>query len=119
MRGSLLKAATALNLTQPALSKTLHEAEDIAQAKLFDRHPRGMKPTAAGTTVIETARRILAELKRLDEQLDVIGDPSKGALALGVLPVAASGVLPGALSRMRAQHPRISEFASSKDARRN
>jgi LysR family pca operon transcriptional activator len=105
--GSLLKAATALNLTQPALSRTLHEAEDIAQAKLFDRHPRGMKATAAGMSLIETARRILAELKRLDEQLDVVGDPNKSALALGVLPVAASGVLPGALTRMRAQYPRI------------
>jgi LysR family transcriptional regulator, pca operon transcriptional activator len=105
--GSLLKAAAALNLTQPALSKTLHEAEDIVQAKLFDRHPRGMKPTAAGTTLIDAARRILAELKRLDEQLDVIGDPGKGPLALGVLPVAASGVLPGALAKMRAQHSHI------------
>jgi LysR family pca operon transcriptional activator len=107
MRGSLLKAAAALNLTQPALSKTLHEAEDIVQVKLFDRHPRGMKPTAAGTTLIEAARRILAELKRLDENLDLVGDSSKGALALGVLPVAASGVLPGALVRMRAQNPQI------------
>jgi LysR family pca operon transcriptional activator len=106
-RGSLMKAAAALNLSQPALSKTLHEAEDIVQAKLFDRHPRGMTPTAAGATLIETARRILAELKRLDEQLDVVGDPGKGPLALGVLPVAASGVLPGALQRLRAQHPQI------------
>jgi LysR family pca operon transcriptional activator len=106
-RGSLLKAATALNLTQPALSKTLHEAEDVVQAKLFDRHPRGMKATAAGMSLIESARRILAELKRLDEQLDVVGGPNKSALALGVLPVAASGVLPGALTRMRAQYPRI------------
>ncbi len=106
-RGSLLKAATVLSVTQPALSKTLHEAEEIVRAKLFDRHPRGMKPTAAGATVIEAARRVLAELKRLDEQLDGVGDLSRGVLALGVLPVAASGVLPGALSRMRREHPEI------------
>jgi LysR family transcriptional regulator, pca operon transcriptional activator len=107
LRGSLLKAAASLNLTQPALSKTLHEAEDIVQVKLFDRHSRGMRPTAAGTTLVDSARRILAELKRLDEQVDIVGDPSKATLALGVLPVAASGVLPGALVRMRAQHPEI------------
>jgi LysR family pca operon transcriptional activator len=107
LRGSLLKAAASLNLTQPALSKTLHEAEGIVQVKLFDRHPRGMTPTVAGTTLIESARRVLAELKRLDEQLDLVGDPNGGVLALGVLPVAASGVLPGALVRMRIQHPHI------------
>lgn len=105
--GSLLKASAALNLSQPALSKTLHEAEDITLTKLFDRHPRGMKPTAAGLSVIEAARRILGELKRLDESLNILGDPGKSMLALGVLPVAASGMLPGALAGMRAQHPEV------------
>jgi LysR family transcriptional regulator, pca operon transcriptional activator len=107
VRGSLLKASAALNLTQPALSKALHEAEEIVRAKLFDRHPRGMTPTAAGLSVIEAARRVLGELRRLDERLDTLADPSKGALALGVLPVAASGVLPGALTRFRAGRPEI------------
>jgi LysR family transcriptional regulator, pca operon transcriptional activator len=106
-RGSLLKASAALNLTQPTLSKTLHEAEEIARTKLFDRHPRGMKPTVAGLSVIEAGRRVLAELKRLEETLDVIDGPQKSVLALGVLPVAASGMLPGALTRMRLEHPEI------------
>lgn len=105
--GSLLKGAAALNLTQPALSRALHEAEDILQAKLFDRHPRGVKATPAGAAFVETARRMMAELKRLDETLDIVGSPGRGALALGVLPVAASGVLPGALTRLRALHPEI------------
>ncbi len=106
-QGSLLKASAALNLTQPALSKTLHEAEEILATRLFDRHPRGVTPTAAGAALIETARRMMAELRRLDETLDIVGHPGRGALALGVLPVAASGVLPGALTRMRAAHPQI------------
>jgi LysR family pca operon transcriptional activator len=106
-QGSLLKAAAALGLTQPALSKALHEAEDISAAKLFDRHPRGVTPTRAGAALIETARRVMAEIRRLDETLDIVGHPGRGALSLGVLPVAASGVLPGALTRMRAAHPEI------------
>src|SRR6202034_4824922 len=55
--GSLLKAAAALSVTQPALSKSLHEAEDVLQIRLFDRHPRGVKPTAAGSAVVDVARR--------------------------------------------------------------
>jgi LysR family transcriptional regulator, pca operon transcriptional activator len=106
-QGSLLKASAALSLTQPALSKTLHEAEDILGAKLFDRHPRGVTPTAAGAAFVETARRMMGELRRLDEALDIVSHPGRGALALGVLPVAASGVLPGALTRMRAAHPQV------------
>jgi LysR family pca operon transcriptional activator len=103
--GSLLKAATTLNLTQPALSKNLREVEDILGARLFERHPRGVKPTAAGVAFIESARRLLAELRRLDETLDGFSSPSQGTLALGVLPVAAAGVLPGVLTRLRAIEP--------------
>ena len=105
--GSLLKAAATLSLTQPALSKTLHEAEEILQTRLFDRHPRGVRPTAAGAVFVESARRLMAELRRLDERLDAISSRSRGTLAIGVLPVAAAGVLPGVLTRMKALEPDI------------
>jgi LysR family pca operon transcriptional activator len=105
--GSLLKAATALSLTQPALSKSMRDVEDILKVKLFDRNPRGVAPTAAGLAFIESARRLLAELRRLDETLDVFSNPSQGAIAVGVLPAAASGVLPGVLARIKAVEPDI------------
>jgi len=105
--GSLLKAATALSLSQPALSKTVRDVEDILGVMLFERNPRGVAPTAAGVAFIESARRLLAELRRLDETLDVVSSSSRGGVALGVLPVAASGVLPGALARMRKAQPDI------------
>src|SRR5580698_2427118 len=89
--GSLLKAATALSVTQPALSKSVRDVEDILGVKVFERKPRGVAPTAAGVAFIESARRLLAELRRLDETLDVLSNPSQGAIAVGVLPAAASG----------------------------
>lgn len=105
--GSLLKAATALSVSQPALSKSIRDVEDILGVRLFERNPRGVAPTAAGVAFVETARRLLAELRRLDESLDAFSNPSRGGVALGVLPVAASGVLPGVLARMRAAEPDI------------
>jgi LysR family pca operon transcriptional activator len=51
---------------------------------------------------------MLAELKRLDEELDHISGPMGGTAALGALPVAAAGVLPGVLTRLRTLHPAIS-----------
>jgi LysR family transcriptional regulator, pca operon transcriptional activator len=105
--GSLLKAASALGVGQPALSRSLQELEEIVGARLFERHARGVRPTEAGVAVIRLARRILAELRRTDEELDAIGATEGGSLALGVLPVAAVGVLPGALIRLKAAHPSI------------
>jgi LysR family pca operon transcriptional activator len=105
--GSLLKAGAALGLTQPALSRSLRELEEVVGAKLFERHARGVRPTQAGIVVIRLARRTLAELRRAEEELDAIGAAEGGSVAIGVLPVAAVGVLPGALIRLRAAHPKL------------
>src|SRR3954470_3900482 len=103
--GSLLKASAVLGITQPALTKSLQELEDIVQARLFDRHSRGMRTTEAGLVFVQTARRILAELRRLDEELDQLSSPGGGTVALGALPVAAAGVLPGVLARLKTTDP--------------
>jgi LysR family pca operon transcriptional activator len=104
--GSLLKAAAALGVSQPALTKSLHELEDLLQARLFHRHARGMRPTAAGIAFVRTARRVLAELRRLDEELDELAGPG-GIVAVGALPATAAGVLPGTLVRLKASRPDI------------
>ena len=104
---SLLKASVALGISQPALTKSLHELEELLQLRLFDRHSRGVRPTEVGAAFVRSARRILAELRRLDEDLDLLSSPGGGAIALGALPVAAAGVLPGALVRLKAGHPGI------------
>src|SRR5271166_920764 len=72
---SLLKASAALGVSQPALSKSLLELEDVLQLQLFERHSRGMRPTEAGLLFVRSARRVLAELNRLDEELDELSDP--------------------------------------------
>lgn len=105
--GSLLRASKALGVSQPALTRTLHEVEELVGDRLFERHARGVQPTPGGRAVVETARRILAEIRRLDEELDRIVSDSGGTIAIGALPVAAAGVLPGALTLLKQQHPDI------------
>ena len=107
-QSSLLKAATVLAVSQPALTKTIRELETIVGVPLFERHARGMRPTPAGETLLRSARRVLADLRRLDEDLDHLDDPAGGAVALGALPVAAAGILPGVLTRLKARHPTMS-----------
>jgi len=104
---SLIKAAAAVGLTQPALSKALHEIETMMGARLFDRHGRGVAPNAFGALVTETARRILLDVRRLDIELDRLAERVEGAVAVGALPTAAAGLLPGVVARLRATHPRV------------
>ena len=107
MHRSLLKASSALGLTQPALTKTLQDLEEALQLKLFERHARGVRATEAGVVFVRSARRVLAELRRLDEELELLAIPDSGTVALGALPVAAAGVLPGALTRLKTVHPNM------------
>jgi LysR family transcriptional regulator, pca operon transcriptional activator len=106
-QGSLLRAATVLGISQPALTKTLHEVEDILQLRLFERHSRGVRPTQAGSVFVKAARRVLAELRRVDEDMDELVSPGLGSIVVGGLPVAAAGMLPGVLGRLRELHPGI------------
>jgi LysR family pca operon transcriptional activator len=103
-QGSLLRASATLGLGQPALTRALQEAEQVIGASLFTRHARGVRPTEAGRIVTRLARRVLAELHRADEALDHL---HSAQVAIGVLPVAAVGVLPGALIRLKQARPEI------------
>jgi LysR family pca operon transcriptional activator len=105
--GSILQAANALGVSQPALTKSLHEIEEIVGARLFERHSRGVTPNPYGLAVGEAARRLMLEASRLEDALDVIDGGDGGPIVVGALPVAAAGLLPGALARFQADHPEI------------
>ena len=104
---SLLKASWALRLTQPALTRSLQEIEDILGVKLYDRHPKGMRETPYGAALSETARAVLAEVGRLDLTLDKLLTDSSSNLTVGILPVAATGVMPGVIARLGQDSPAI------------
>ena len=100
-----LRAARALAISQPALSKSLHEIEAIFGTPLFERHARGMEPTAAGDVVVRYTRQILADLHRMEDDIDGLASDRRGAVVVGALPGAAAGLLPAVLARARALHP--------------
>lgn len=103
--GSILSAAHALGLSQPAISKALQEVEDILGVRLFDRMPRGVVINLYGKSLLERSRLIVAELERLVDDIGRMRDGASGTVVLGALPTAAAGILPVALRRLKASHP--------------
>ena len=103
IHGSLLKASVALGVSQPALTKTLRDLEDLVGTQLFERHTRGVRPTSSGMVMVRSSRRILAELRRTEEDLDHLTNPFGGIAAIGALPVAASGLAPMIVSKLRSE----------------
>lgn len=104
---SLLKASHELRVTQPALTRTLQEAEDILGGRIFDRHARGVSVTAFGEIACVAVRRILSQISLLERDLDRFLTGNTKLLSIGAMAPAAVGLLPDLLPRIRMQKPEV------------
>src|SRR5690606_4685930 len=89
--GSLLRAAQALSVTQPAVSKALAELEDIVGQRLVERKSRGVQLNGAGRLLVRYAS---SSLRTIREGLDSVARARTAdapQILIGALPnVAAS-----------------------------
>ncbi len=105
--GSLTRAAQALRISQPAVSKQLAELEADLGMALFDRLPRGVRLTAAGETLREHAERILnSEASALTELRDLAG-LGRGRLSIGASTTIGSYLVPGLFAELHRLHPAV------------
>lgn len=103
--GSLGRAARALRVSQPAVSKRMRELEALAGTRLLERSPRGIVPTPAGLRLYAEARKLLVQAERVDEVvLSLAGD--EAPVRLAVSHTIAEFVLPGPLVEYEQAHAR-------------
>lgn len=103
--GSVRGAARRLDLSQPALTKSLRNLEAELGVKLFQRTPTGVVPTRFGKALSTRARAVRAELRKAEEELGKLTGDERGSVALGVGTVATTVVVPQAIRQFRAQFP--------------
>ncbi len=106
--GSFTKAAQALDVAQPALSRQVRLLEVELRQNLLLRNGRGANPTEAGKLLLEHARGILHQVDRAREELGRVRGALAGRVAIG-LPPSLSRVLAVPLTRaFRQQLPQVS-----------
>lgn len=101
------RAAARLHITQPALSRQIHELERALGVTLFDRTSRRVVLSQAGRAVLTQARRALAESDRAIRLARLAAHGEAGELAIAALPAATLGLLPAIIRSYRADHPAI------------
>ncbi|AMG35402.1 MULTISPECIES: LysR family transcriptional regulator [Achromobacter] len=101
------RAAQRCHLTQPAFSALIRQLEESAGLRLFDRNTRNVELTAEGRVLDASARRLLADMDLVMEDLRDHAARRRGRVALAALPSLAAGWLPPLLARFRDQHPGI------------
>lgn len=88
------RAAEELNITQPALSRSIAAFEQRYDLKLFDRSRSGVEPTAMGRLVIAEAEDLMRSARDLDQNLRLYARGEGGDLSIGLGPLLASLLLP-------------------------
>ena len=106
--GSLVGAAAILNVTQPTISKALHELEVVVGAELFERTRRGVVPTPFGTALVRHAKLLISQLRHAAEELADLQDGTGGRVVVGTLLAASARLLPRAIAQLRRERPRLS-----------
>ncbi len=94
---SVMKAALSLSITQPAVSKTLRELEEILEVKLFDRSKRGFSLTRFGEVFLRFASASVTALKQGIDSIDQVRIEEGPRIRVGALPTSAARILPNAL----------------------
>lgn len=105
--GSVTRAARALGLTQPAVSKGLRALERQVGVPLFVRAGGRLHPTEAGAALIERARVIFAEARAAEEDVRALAGLERGRLSIGGSPTIADYVLPRLLYTFCRRYPGV------------
>jgi DNA-binding transcriptional LysR family regulator len=102
------RAAQALHMSQPPLSRAIRGLEQTLGVTLFDPTRRRVELTSEGARLLEETRRTLSQLERTALELRAMAAGEHGRLRLGFVSLADYGVLPDLLRTFKAAKPGVS-----------
>ena len=105
--GSMGKAAQRLNITQPAISRSIAELEHALGVRLLDRHSQGIEPTEYGRALLDCGLAVFDELRQGVNKIDFLADPSAGEVRVGCSPLLAATFVSAVVDRLSRRYPRI------------
>ena len=94
-------------VTQPTLSMQIQKLEDSLGVLLFDREKHPVEPTAIGRKIIDQARMVLEEAKRIEKIIDDEKNEIAGEISLGVIPTLAPYLIPLFISSFLEKYPKV------------
>lgn len=101
------RAAAALHISQPPLSRAIRALEARLGVVLFARSRRRVELTPEGTRLLGEARRIVGQLERTVHEVRGMARGEEGRLRVGFVSLADYGVLPGLLKAFKSARPGI------------
>jgi len=101
------RAAAKIGISQPPLTQHIQVLEHQVGTPLFSRENRTVTLTNAGKTLLAEAKRILGDLRKLDQVVDGIRSGQEGHVTVSCVPTALHDILPAIAHRFRKIYPGI------------
>ncbi|MCJ9429751.1 LysR family transcriptional regulator [Kordiimonas marina] len=98
--GGLEKAAEALHLTQPALTKSLRRMEALLGVPVVERAGRRLVLTEIGADILADGRRLVQDADEVERRARLWREGGAGRVTVGVGPAVQAGVVPDVLTRL-------------------
>src|SRR5262249_9648617 len=105
--GSMRKAAQSLNITQPAISRSVAELEHVFGVRLLERHRQGVETTEYGRALLDCGVAVFDELRQGVKNIEFIADPTTGRVRVGNTLTSASSFVASVVDRISRHHPHI------------
>ena len=111
--GSFAKAAKALGVSQPNLSKSVARLEDELKLKIFDRTAKGSVLTPIGELIVERADAVIAETRDLARDAALLAGGEIGTVRIGCTTALAIPLATPLVQRIAKRHPGLRVHAEA------
>lgn len=104
---SMAKAAQALAVSHPVVSRSISDLEHALGVRLLERNPRGVELTNYGQAMLTRSHAAFDELRQGVKDIEFLSDPSVGEVRIGTTPPLAASFVFAVIDRLSRRHPRI------------
>jgi DNA-binding transcriptional LysR family regulator len=105
--GSMGRARRELSITQPAISRSIAELEDIFGVPLLERGPHGVQPTAFGVALRDCGIAVFDDLRQGIKEIASLADPEAGEVLIGSGGFMAASFVAAVINRLSCRYPRM------------
>src|SRR5438105_3702449 len=105
--GSMGKAAQLLNITQPAVSRSIAELEQELGVRLLDRRRQGVEPTEYGRALIGGGAAMFDDLRQAVRNIEFLADPTRGSIQIGCSQFLTTTLVSAVVDELSRRYPSI------------
>jgi DNA-binding transcriptional LysR family regulator len=105
--GSMGKAAQQLNISQPAVSRSIAELEHAFGVRLLERHRKGIEATEYGRALLDCGAAVFDDLRQGVKHIEFLANPTTGEVWIGNTLTSANSFLTAVIDRLSRRYPGI------------